>query len=179
MADQSNDQIPVYPYTNSIPSQEEGTYGSAGAIPSYEPPVVNPPLESPTVVVSNNNGNVPKWFYFLFIVTLIVFFIVTALLVLSYAQKKSFLPDIFNKSSPTIMPTNAATPSPTMSQEATISLNPTLVVTPSIETWRLPDLTVSDELSDLEKDVNGTDISQIEKTANDLDRVMNFSVSSK
>lgn len=178
MADQSdpNYQAPVYP-ENSLPDQ--GTLSSpevspvtSTEIPVYEPPETTPPEESPTVVVSNQNGGTPKWFYFLFAIVLIVFFLVTALLVLSYTGKQVVLPFLGNKgetATPVPLPTNR--PAPTFIQETPPSANISPAVISPIN-LTLPDLTATDETADLEKDINNTDFSQLDKAISALDREM-------
>jgi hypothetical protein len=172
MTEQLNDQIPVYPYSNTL-SEQEWKANTPGAIPSSEPPVVSAPLESPMVAVSNNNnGKVPGWFYVLFIITLIIFFVVTAMLVLSYTQKKSFVPDIFKKNEPTVIPTTGVEPSAIISQPSELLISPTPASVSASVDWNLPELTKTDEVLDLKQDIEALDLTHLDKEENELERQM-------
>lgn len=175
MADQTdqNYQPPVYPQ-NSLPDQgvppaPDGIFTQVTEIPVYEPPVEPPTEELSTVAVASQNG-VPKWFYFLFGITLIIFFIVTALLVANYTQKKSIFQLLgIGQGTQTSIPTIPSAPSPVVINEFLPSITPTVPATPAAD-LKLPGLTTTDEVSDLEKDISGTDFTQLDKAISNLDR---------
>ena len=165
-------QAPVYPdYTGSdqitSPSAQTDP-AQTGFVPSQIPPVV-PLDQSATVVVSKQGGGVPKWFYFLFGVTLIVFFIVTALLVLNYTQKSQNPPR--EEINPTVIPTEAIISTPELTKEILPTASPApLVISPVVIS--VPELSKSDEIIDLEKDLNNTDLTQLEKSVVNLNQRM-------
>lgn len=159
MVDQNNPN-------NQKPEVPTGQTNS-GATSLDSPPTPPPPPETPqvatipTVVVSEPESRVPKWFYLIFAITLIVFFAVTTLIVLSFTQNKS--------TSPTTLPTAF----PTQVQEVeSPSLTP-IPEDPIISKFN--EQGSSDELTDIETDLNNTDLGELDKSLNELDSQMGVS----
>jgi len=135
-------------------------------VPIEQPLTPTPPPETPqvatipTVVVSEPVSGVPKWFYFIFAITLIVFFAVTTLIVLSITQKKSTSPVAV----PTIVPTLTGEVAPSVTAKPE---------DPIISKFN--DQGSSDELTDIETDLNNTDLVELDKSLNELDGQMGVS----
>ena len=115
---------------------------------------------SENVVVSPPEKKTPGWFLALFILVLLLFIIVSALLAYQqFYQKKG--------NSKSISPTS--TPNPNVS----IYVSPTFVPipTPTIDTVvsKLNSLTGDDSLENIEKDIENTDLSELEKEVNKME----------
>lgn len=140
-------QTPEVPPIQPIPTP----FSPPVSIPST--PAASPPSPvAPTVVLPQNGHGVPKWFYFIFGITLVVFFIVTTVLVWQLTQKQSaeettpiYTPRITDRITQ-VSPTLAASGSAT--DAAILKLNK---------------LKSSDEISDIESDIEAGDFSSIEK----------------
>ena len=117
-------------------------------------------VEPPQVAISGNGNNVPKWFYLIFGITLIVFFAITTLLVLSLTKKSP--PKLPTPSSAIVQPTSSSV------SAATPTLIPLPTVT-NIPAGGQNTVSNSDAISDLENDINKTDLSDIEGDLTALD----------
>lgn len=147
-------------------SSDEETY-SPEAVPPE--PSVPPP---PTVVVPADGSGVPKWFYLIFGITLIVFFAVTALLINSLLQKSTSSPAPAGSSTstpaiPSVLPSNTSS----SQREFLPTLTPVSEATDQA-VFRLRQRSSSDELVDLQSDIDNTDLSSIKESLDVLDREM-------
>lgn len=119
--------------------------------------------ESPKVVVPSFGNNLPKWFYLLFLIVVAVFIIVTILLVRTVNQKKrGFLPTY--KIPPTVTSgVNMVKPTSIPFREST-----------DAAVLKINNLGTSDKQTDLQIDVENTDLSLIEQVIATLDGQMDF-----
>lgn len=157
------------PYNQTVPLQQSPAqpiptpFSPPVPIPPSTPAASPPPPVTPTVVLPQNGNGVPKWFYFIFGITLLVFFIITTLLVWQLTQKPS-AQETAPISTPRI--TDRITPvSPT--REARGSATDAAIL-------KLNRLKNSDEVSDIEADIEATEFSSIDEEMSFFDDKTNF-----
>lgn len=129
-----------------------------------EPPP--PPLASdtPTIVVAKDGGGTPKWFYLVFALVVVLFIAITTLLVMSLKQRETTSVTV---PSPTVL-----IPSPTVISLPTIKISPTITVpiqASDSALLKLNQLSGSDEIKDIEADLNSTDFSSLNQSLTILD----------
>lgn len=154
------DQNKIYGQTQEETPEQAETAQNVPEIPTSQPPP-----SSPTVIVPPED-KVPKWFYVVFGITLLAFFAGTILLV-STIKKRGAAP-LQTSLSPSPFPTvttttGEITPSP-VSIEAT---DPVIL--------KLNNQGASDEVADLEADLENTDLSTINQAIIMLDEQMGIS----
>lgn len=146
-------------------------YNSSSML-TEETPAIYPPISSEPSVVVPVNSKIPKWFYIIFFLTLVTFIVVTILLVSTLNQKnqpnKPVVTPTVIPSITQIIPTKTV-PSPTLIISPTIAVDSALI--------KLNTLKNTDEIIDLEADLNETDFSTVEEAKINFDREM--SVTSK
>lgn len=136
---------------------------AASSEPAFESP---PPPASSVVVSEGGGGGIPRWFYIILAVTLIAFFVVTGLLVTTILKSKL----TSSPAQPTVVPTSSQikdSPSPTM-------VIPTALPTPTPDqvVINLQQASTSDELVEIEKDLNNTDLSPVMNSLKEFDAEM-------
>ncbi len=115
----------------------------------------------PTVVVSGKD-RINKWFYLLFVITLIVFIFITSLILKT--NNSSF--SLFTKNQPTV--------SQVVTSVVHISPSPTTTIETDSAVSQLNKLSESDNIVDLENDLENTDLKPIEESVKNLDDAMEF-----
>ncbi len=150
--------IPDEQFYNSGNVQEAAATSYVGGEQVYSAPE----SYSPNVAISGGGGGIPRWFYVVFTVTLIAFLVVTYFLIITILKPQN-LPMV---SEPT--PTVAILPSPVVTVPSVESPTPT----PDVVVNKLQTLSTSDEIADIAKDINETDLSPIADTLKQLDTQM-------
>lgn len=148
--------------TTPLPATSTSSAPSASSFPTPAPsePISIGPLESQPVVIPASGEKLPKWFYILFVLVVIAFITLTVLLIFNFLQKGkpgenlSPLGNITVTSQPT-----AQLIEPTVTPEATDSA-----------LLKLGSLTASDELDDLETEVDETVLTFIDEDLEALDK---------
>lgn len=125
------------------------------------------PPSSPMVAVSGGGGSVPPWFYFIFGLTVVAFFLVTGFLVFSFFSKQAISPS----------PSPSFSPPPTIvsPQNSTPVSSP--IPTPTLVNSYLDSLknvSESDSLDAIERDVVLTDVTMVEQEMKSLDSELDF-----
>jgi hypothetical protein len=121
---------------------------------SIEPMVVMPVTQPPTSFL----------FYLIFIITVVIFVIISYLLFNSFKNNKA------NNQTAVVIPTIRPTATP-------IAAVPTLTPIPvDSEAVKLRTVSDSDEISSIEADIQGTDLSSIPQSIRNLDTLFNFSL---
>lgn len=127
------------------------------ATPKESEPVS--PLVSQPVVIPASEEKLPKWFYILFLSVVIVFITLTVLLIFNFLQKQNLNENL----SP--LGNISVTPQPTVE---IIEPTPTPEATDSA-LLKLSNLTESDDLNDLEKEVDESSLTFIDEDLEALD----------
>lgn len=144
---------------------DSSAFSEATQVPSDVSPLPPPP---PEVIMSAGSGKVPKGFYFIFGITLIVFFTVTALLVNSLLQKpgsSSTSTDLSpTESTPSVLPSATSVPKEVIEPEFTSDAEVTDQAVMSLIQY-----SSSDEISEIQADIDNTDLSSIEEGLEILD----------
>lgn len=125
---------------------------------SYQPPIPPPKVTQPpppiTAVqpVQEGSPNKPKTFLYLLVVLVVIVTIISLGIIL------------FNFSKPSEPKISQVTPTP-----AAVTSQPTITVTAEDQTTQnLSTQGTSDEIADIEKDLNNTDLTNIDKEVNDI-----------
>lgn len=128
---------------------------------NYQPEANLSPPPPPTVIVPPEGNGKPFWLYLLFAVTIVIFIAITFLLVASLKQKSS---------SPEVPPTPFPSVTPLVTREPTLRISPTPKENQATEAavLNLRKLRQSDELTDIEADLNETDLAILEESLNFL-----------
>ena len=180
MVNQPYPEVPAVPVGGEVPmaNQQAGVtneqYNPYNPSNVQEMPtgggeqVYSAPAESTyssNVAVSNGGGGIPRWFYVVFAVTLIAFLVVTFFLITTILKPQG-TPVV---SEPTPTPATSVTilPSPTVALPAS---SPT--PTPDPVVTKLQEISSSDEIAEIEKDVNATNLSSIMDALTKLDGQM-------
>lgn len=163
MADQN---IPEKKDMTQIINESETVGFPQEDIPSA--PTEIPISSVPTVIVASENKKTPIWFYLVFVIVLICFIFMTILLGFT-VKEKQFFPFMAMTTSPTPV-VSSPTPFPT-------TITPTFSPVPTIDQaiMSLNNLRNSDEIADLELDIENTNLSSLEESLKELDRQIGFS----
>lgn len=165
----SSSQPPLQTPVNTVTAP----YPAASSSVSSEPPIEVPPSSSGSVIVTSGSGT-PKWFFILFGLTLVLFIIVTAFLVMTLLNKKKD-EDKQTAIAPDSVPSVTAVPklSPTL-----FPISPTVTLLPpeasDSTVIKMDTLSNSDEISQIENDIQNTDLSFIDTGLENLDKQIGF-----
>ncbi len=165
----TNENQPQTPFSSASPSSFLDNQPSISKTPPSTPPPENISSASPQVVVAQAaKEHIPGWFYFIFIVTLLGFITMTVFLVMTLRQKQEVLKESLN-TNVTVMPTNMVSVS---YQPISITSIPEATKAANLG---LPSLSETDQISDLEKDIDNTKISAVEEDIVSLNNDINAS----